>query len=75
MFRGPHRTCVAPNAGCVEILGTRSNAASAEAPADAVDGEIGRDDLSEDVKSMGRRGASDVNVLQLISFEPARRGY
>jgi hypothetical protein len=68
VFRGPHRTCVALRAGCVEIFDRRSSGASAKAPVEAVDGEIARDGLQEDGRAVGRRGVRDVNVLQLISL-------
>lgn len=38
---------------------------------DVADGEAAKEGLSEDGKMVGRRGASDVNVLELISFVPA----
>lgn len=54
-----------PKAGCAEILGRRSSGTSPEAPVEVTDGETAKDGLSEDGKIVGRRGASDVNVLHL----------
>jgi hypothetical protein len=68
VFRGPHRICVAAKAGCVEIFGRRSSGASEVISVNPEDGEILKDGLDKDGKAIGRRGASDVNVLKLISF-------
>jgi len=60
VFLGPHRICVAPRAGCAEILGRRSSV-SADAW-EAVEGEhlnatdegntVGRDGPRKDVKAL-----------------------
>lgn len=60
MFRGPHRTCVAPSAGCVEILGSKSRAASLVPATEGVE----RDGRKADGKIVGRRGVREVNVLR-----------
>ena len=63
MFLGPHLTCIAANAGCVDIFGTRSRAPSV---LDAVAFVAGREGLkvAEDGNMVGRRGPrKDVNVL------------
>ena len=59
MFLGPHLTCMLPNAGCVEILGSRSsNSAVALVIAAGVFEAAARG------KIVGRRGVSDVNDLE-----------
>ena len=67
MFRGPHLTWIELKAGCEEILGRRSSVFVEETPVDTADGEGPRGSMDEDGKTVGRRGASAVNVLRLIS--------
>lgn len=64
MFLGPQRICVAPRAGCAEILGRRSRV-STEAVV-VVEGEETAEDLILKVEgnTVGREGPrKDVNVL------------
>jgi hypothetical protein len=67
VFRGPHRTCVELRAGCREILGRRSSGASPDTIVDPKDGEIATGDV-KGWEIVGRRGASDVKVLEFISY-------
>ena len=67
MFLGPHRTCVAPRAGCVDILGRRSNVPSVaeEIAGMARDGEARY--TRDDGNTVGRDGPrKDVNVLGIV---------
>ena len=59
VFRGPHLTCVAPSAGCAEILGSKSIADSVP----AARGEVARFGRNANGKIVGRRGVREVKVL------------
>jgi hypothetical protein len=59
-------------AGCREILGRRSSGASPETLVDPKDGEIAIGDMNG-VEMVGRRGASDVKVLEFISYRSMNR--
>jgi hypothetical protein len=62
VFLGPHLICVAPSAGCAEILGRRSRAVSL-----AVDGAEGIiDGRNNEEESDGLSGVNDVKVLWLV---------